>query len=146
MATWNERLAAEMAAKQLSNADLARRSRVNVSLISKYKTGKVSNPHDPAVIPALAAALEVNEAWLRLGVGPKTGQPVNPSLTSENSQLRNGGTNTPGLEPAVREELDRVWTMLRGMQNQIDNLQRRLDEQEGLNRTHPRRGASTTET
>jgi len=56
-----------------TKAELARRADIEPSLLRHYLSGHgIANPRDPGMFERLAAALRVDEIWLRLGTGPET--------------------------------------------------------------------------
>lgn len=63
---WSARLNRALAARNLTPADLIRRSGVSRDLVYKYTKGEIDQPRRP-VLDKLAAALSVSAGWLMSG-------------------------------------------------------------------------------
>lgn len=82
MDPWARRLNEALGDTDWSAAELARQSGVPTARVYKYLDGKVSRPRGRAQ-DDLADALNVNNLWLRDGIGPKSGRQTGDNDTTE---------------------------------------------------------------
>ncbi len=71
MADWAIRLDRKRKELGWSKAELARRADVPAPLLRRYLTDEIANPRGD-ILKRLAAAVDVDEIWLRHGQGPET--------------------------------------------------------------------------